>query len=124
MIERLDGIYPPRGKYSPIVVHNGIVYVSGQVSTNPETKQVPPTRREETLMALKKAEQLLEKAGSSRRHVLMCRIYVDDMAFWDEVNAGFAEFFPDDALPARIVLPVGNLGNGVHVEVDITAAVK
>jgi 2-iminobutanoate/2-iminopropanoate deaminase len=39
MINRiqLENIPVPKGHYSPAVVHNGLIFVSGQLATNPET---------------------------------------------------------------------------------------
>ncbi len=110
----------PIGHYSPAIVSGSRVYVAGQPSVDPATgKTAEGGIRGEVLMALSRVETILKGAGCSRENVTMCRIYVTSIKDWAEVNAAFAEFFGDHR-PARIVLPVGDLG-GFNVELEAEA---
>ncbi|MBQ2059142.1 MAG: RidA family protein, partial [Firmicutes bacterium] len=59
-------------------------------------------------------------AGTTKDRVAMCRVYIPDMALWDEVNDIYAEFFGDHK-PARVVVPTRNLHHGVLIEIEATA---
>ncbi|MBQ6014142.1 MAG: RidA family protein [Firmicutes bacterium] len=108
------------GHYSPAVVSRGQVFVSGQLSRDPATGQIPPTVREETLQALKNVENVLASAGAGLEDVVMCRVYVAGIKLWDEVNRAYEEVFKDHR-PARAVVPVAELHFGCSVEIEAVA---
>ena len=109
--------------YSAGVAHNGLLYVSGQVSVDPATGAVPPGGiAAETRQALSNLEAVLTAAGAKKTDVLQCRIYTPDIGLWDEINAAYAEFFGDHK-PARCVVPTTKLHYGCLVEVEAVAAV-
>jgi enamine deaminase RidA (YjgF/YER057c/UK114 family) len=77
----------PKGHYSPAVVHNGLVYVSGQLPRNAATGEVETGAIEaQTELALWNVEQILFAANSDLNHVLQMTIYVSEMELWDRVN--------------------------------------
>lgn len=111
------------GHYTPGVVHNGTLYVSGQLSINPVTGLRPEGGiKAEALQALKNLDLVLGSAGVSREQVLSCRIYIPDVAYWGEVNEVYSKFF-DGHKPARIVIPTGPLYAGCLVEIEAIAAI-
>lgn len=115
---------PPAGHYSSAVVHNGVVYVSGQLPRVPGKPGdfALPTIQEQTRQALVNAELILQAAGSRRDLVLRATLYVSDIAYWAEVNAEYADFFGDHK-PARAIVPVGKFRNGFLIEIDMIAAI-
>ena len=113
-----------KGHYSPGVVSNGMLYISGQLSLDPDTRTVVEGRVEAHLQqALENMERVARAAGLSRRNVVQCRIYVADIENWDTINTVYAQFFGDHK-PARIVLPVGKLHFGCLVEVEAVAELQ
>lgn len=125
--ERVTGInvgsWPtPRGHYSPGVVANGFVFVSGQLPVEQPAGTPRPDLgvREQTLLALRNLEAVLVAAGTSRDKVTKVTVFVSDIAAWDEVNAAYAEFFGSHR-PARSVVPSGALHFGVKVEIEAIA---
>ncbi len=114
----------PRGHYSPGMIHNGTLYISGQTSADPATGLPAAGGFEaEMEMALKKLESVLRAAGCAKENVVMCRVYLPSAALWDRANAIYAAFFGEHR-PARIVLPVGPLSKGCQVEIEAIAAVE
>ena len=115
----------PAGHYSSAVVHNGIVYVSGQLPRVPGKPAdfTPATIEEQTRQALQNAEAVLRMAGSRRDLVLRSTLYVSDIAFWAPVNAEYAAFFGAHK-PARAIVPVGHFRNGFLLEIDMIAALE
>lgn len=114
----------PAGHYAQAIVHEGLVYVSGQLPMDPATGV--PRRgsvQEQTQQALRNLRAILEAAGSGVEQVLKVTIYVADIALWEEVNQVYARFFGEHR-PARVVVPTGELHHGFQIEVEAVAVVK
>jgi 2-iminobutanoate/2-iminopropanoate deaminase len=114
----------PAGHYSQAMVHNGIVYVSGQLPINPENgEKITGPIEAQTEQALKNLKAILEAANSDLNHVLKVNIYISNISLWGGVNNVYAEFFKDHK-PARAVIPSRDLHYGFLLEVEAVAAVK
>lgn len=108
------------GHYSPFTVHNGTIFISGQLPINNITKQIPDSIKDQTLAVLHKLSLILADAGSSRDKVLQVRIYITDTKYWDEVNTIYAEYFGEHK-PARCIVPVPALHFGCKIELEAIA---
>jgi 2-iminobutanoate/2-iminopropanoate deaminase len=105
-------------------VHNGTVYVAGQLAFDPATGDaLRGTIEEQTERTLRNVEAILHAAGSDFAHLLKVNIYVTDIAMWPRVNATYAKIVGAD-VPARAVVPVTALNHGLLIEIDAVAAVK
>ncbi|MBR4879820.1 MAG: RidA family protein [Clostridia bacterium] len=113
-----------KGHYSPGVISNGLLFISGQLSIDPDTRKVPDGGIEEhTRLALDNLDRVLKEAGVPRSAVVQCRIYVSDIDDWDKVNVIYSEFFGEHK-PARIVVPVSKLHFGCLIEIEAIAEVN
>ena len=113
-----------KGHYSPGIISNGMLYISGQLSIDPDTRKVPAGGIEEhTELALDNLNRVLKAAELTRSDVVQCRVYVLDIELWDRVNAIYTEFFGEHK-PARIVVPVSKLHFGCMVEIEAIAEVQ
>ena len=121
-IIKTDKMPPVKGHYSPVIEHNGILYLSGQIPTDPVTGAIPETIEEQTKLILSKIGLLLNESGSSLNQVLQVRIYLSDIELWDKVNKVYGDFFKDHK-PARCVVPAGKLHHGSLIEVEAIAFV-
>lgn len=112
------------GHYSPAVVHNNIIYVSGQLPLRQGSKE-PISNRidDQTLLVLEKLKTILEKAKSGIENVLRVTIYIPNVELWDKVNEIYADFF-GEYKPARTVVPTNNLHYNCLIELDAIAFVK
>lgn len=114
---------PPGGHYSHAVVHNGVVYVSGQL---PIAREGPlpssASFEEQARQVLSNVRAALEGAGSSLSLALKCTVYITDIADWPAFNRLYADAFGDHR-PARVVVPVSPLHHGYRIEMDATGAV-
>ena len=112
----------PAGHYSQAVVHEGIVYVAGQLPLDPRnTEALPSDPGAQTRRALNNVGVILEAASSSLSQTLQMTINVTDIDHWPAVNAAYAEVMGSHR-PARAVVPVGNLRPGCILEVQAIAA--
>lgn len=114
----------PAGHYSPGIVCKGLVYVSGQLPLDLDTRE-PFTGdiEEQTKIALRNVEAVLHAAGSDLQSIVQMTIYVSSMDTWDRVNKIYAEMMGEHR-PARAIVPVGQLHYGVGIEIQAIAAVK
>ncbi|MBR0140412.1 MAG: RidA family protein [Firmicutes bacterium] len=110
-----------KGHYSPGVICNGMLYISGQLSLDPDTRKAPEGGVEaHMLQALNNVDRVLKSAGLERSDVVQCRVYIDDINNWDAINGVYREFFGDHK-PARVVVPVPALHFGCMVEIEAVA---
>ena len=113
----------PAGHYSQAIVHQGLVYVSGQLPINPKSKEKHiGSIEEQTEQALANLEAILKKANSGINHVLKVTVYISDIALWDRVNTVYARFFGDHR-PARAIVPTRQFHSGFQIEIEAIAAV-
>jgi len=114
----------PAGHYSQAIVHDGIVYVSGQLAIDPATGEKRlGSIEEQTEQALRNVAALLEAAGSDLAHVLKTTVYIADISLWGRVNAVYARCFGEQR-PARAVVPTKELHYGFLIEIEAVAAVR
>ena len=113
----------PKGHYSPGLVHNGLVYVSGQLPMDLKTREpFAGDIEEQTELALRNVEAVLKAAGSDLNNVLQMTIYVSDIELWGKVNEVYARVMGDHR-PARAVIPVKDLHFDTKIEIAAIAAV-
>lgn len=113
----------PKGHYSPGVVHNGVVYVAGQLPINANGEPQLTTIEEQTALCMHNIEQILLAANSSLHHIIKVNVFVSDIALWPGINAAYSKIMGNHK-PARIVIPCNPLNYGCGVEIDCIAAVK
>ena len=112
----------PAGHYSQAVVHDGLVFVAGQVPADPADRTRPPgSIEEQTERTLRNVEAILRAAGSGLDRVLQMTVYVTDIELWAPVNATYARVMGDHR-PARAIVPVKELNHGYQIEIQAIAA--
>lgn len=114
----------PGGHYSQAMVHQGLVYVAGQLPIRPHTgEKCLGSIEEQTELVLANLQAILEAAGSNLNQVLKVTIYVADISLWGRINAVYARVFGDHK-PARAVVPVPELHYGFLLELEAIAAME
>jgi len=111
------------GPYSQAVIHNGLIYISGQGPIDPQTNEVMSgTIEQETELTLDNIRIILEEAGSSLSKVLQVTAYLLNMREYGRFNEVYRRYFPQDP-PARTCIQAARLPFGIRVEIDAIAAV-
>ena len=112
------------GHYSQGIVHNGVVYVAGQLPIDPKDRNKPVgSIEEQTEQTLRNVEAILVAAGSGLDQVLQMTIYVSDIELWGGVNTAYSKMMGGHK-PARAVVPVKDLHYGYQIEIQAIAAVR
>ncbi|MDX2030695.1 MAG: Rid family detoxifying hydrolase [Blastocatellia bacterium] len=112
----------PAGHYSQAIVHNGLVYVAGQLPIDPATgeKKTGPIE-EQAEQVLRNLRAILQAAGTDLHRVLKVTVYISDIGLWGKVNEVYARMFGEHR-PARAVVPVKELHYGFQIEIEAIAA--
>src|SRR5688572_24063506 len=94
----------PVGPYSPGVIFERLIFVSGQGATDPATGQLAGTDvTAQTEQVLKNIQTILRAAGSDLQHVLRCGVFMMDLKEFAKMNAVYAKAFGDHR-PARTTI--------------------
>lgn len=110
------------GPYSQAVVHNNIVYCSGQIGLDPASGEFAgDSIAAQTRQVMLNLKAVLTQAGSSFDRVLKCSIYLADMNDFSVVNQIYGEYF-DSNPPARETVAVKTLPKSALVEISCVAA--
>jgi len=109
------------GPYSQAVVHNNIVYCSGQIALDAETMEIIEGGVEEqTRRVMNNLNEVLLEAGSGFGKVLKCSIFLDSMDDFKTINGVYGEYFSENP-PARETVAVQTLPKNVLVEISCIA---
>ena len=114
-IKRFEGT----GRMSRVVEYNDTLYLCGQTA-----KLDGNTIEEQTKGVLKKVEDLLNKYGSSKEHVLSVTIYLRDMSLFQGMNSVWDSWVIDGLEPARATVEAKMAAKEILVELSVIAAKK
>ncbi len=112
----------PAGPYSPGVIFDRLVLVSGQGAKDPATGVLAGSDvATQTEQVFRNIQAILEAAGSDLSRVLRCGVFLTDIRDFDEMNQVYARVFGDHR-PARTTVCVASLPDpGLRVEIDAIA---
>lgn len=122
----MEFVRPPfrgenKGHYTAGVISKGMLYVSGQLSIDPDTREVAKGDiKDHTRLALDNVDRVLKEAGVTRNDVVFCRVYTSDVKYWGPINEVYAEFFVEHK-PGRVVVSTTELHFGCLVEIEAIA---
>jgi 2-iminobutanoate/2-iminopropanoate deaminase len=109
------------GPYSPAVKANGFVYLSGQISADPETGAlVSDSIEAATARALDNLKLVLEGGGLSLNDIVRTNVYLQDMNDFAKMNDAYAKHFGNQP-PARTTIQVARLPRDARIEIDAIA---
>ena len=95
----------PAGHYTQAIVHNNMIYVSGQLPIDPKTgRKKIDSIEQQTEQALKNLSEILKAANSDLSKVVKTTVYISDINLWDQVNIVYSKYFGEHR-PARAVVP-------------------
>jgi 2-iminobutanoate/2-iminopropanoate deaminase len=118
-------IYPeefPLGKpYNPGVLAGDYLYIAGQVSLDPQTREQPATIEDQTHTAMKNMGYVLRDAGMDYDNVVTCHVQLDDMDNYKGMNEVYGSYYTSGRYPARTTLEFPGLPSDSHVEITCIA---
>ena len=114
----------PVAPFSHAVETDGLVFVTGQMPTDPAAPDAPlPEGIEaQTKRVMENLRIVLGGIGLGLEHVAMARIYLTQFERdYAALNALWPSFFEPGKLPARTTVGVTALAVGALVEIDLVA---
>ena len=104
-------------RLSEAAVHNGVVYLAGQIAEE-TTQNIDGQTRE----VLSHVDRLLAEAGSDKTRILMCQIFLADIKDYAAMNAIWDAWVPPGHTPPRATVQAVLVRPELLVEVVVTAA--
>ena len=111
----------PIGPFSQAIRIPGLVFVSGQVASDPANGAlVGETAAEQTAQTLRNVEAVLRAAGTTPDRVVKASVFLKDLNDFGAMNEVYGRFFAG-AHPARTTVQVARLPGDALVEIDVIA---
>jgi len=105
-------------RYSEAVVHQGVVYLSGQLADD-----LSGDIRQQTRETLASIERLLVEAGSAKSRLLSATIHLRDIdADYADMNEIWDGWLTPGSAPARTTVQALMYAPDVRVEITVVAA--
>jgi enamine deaminase RidA (YjgF/YER057c/UK114 family) len=106
-------------RMSDVAVHNGVVYLAGQVADD-TSKDV----KEQTAQVLATIDRLLADAGSDKTRMLQVQIFLSDIANFPAMNEVWDAWVPQGHTPPRATIESRLATPAYLVEIKVIAAVR
>jgi 2-iminobutanoate/2-iminopropanoate deaminase len=117
----IPGAPPPIGPYSPALLVNDTLFISGQVPINIETgKLITENIELATDQVLRNIKVLLAEAGMTLENVVKCTIFMTDLNEFQKMNAVYAGYF-EGVAPARETVEISRLPMDATIEISCIA---
>jgi len=104
-------------RLSEMALHNGVCYLAGQVAGD-----ASQDIRGQTRQVLASIEALLARAGSDKSRILMCQIFLADLADFAGMNEVWEAWLPVGQAPPRATVLAQLAKPQWKVEMVVTAA--
>ena len=105
-------------RLSEMTIYNGTVYLAGQVATD-ATQDI----RGQTTQVLAAIDKLLHEAGTDNAHILMCQIFIKDLADFPAMNEVWEDWLAPGDAPPRATVQANLARAEWKVEMVVTAAI-
>ena len=95
-IRKLNGEGKPGSEKDvimPVIVHNGLIYVSGQ-GAHDTRDQKEWTIESHTTMVMDKVKKIVEVGGGTMDTVLQANVFLVKIEHWDGMHKVFRDIFP------------------------------
>ncbi len=113
----------PIGPYSQAVLHNGLLFTSGQIAIDPYSGELDNSDiRTETIRVMENLKAVLAEANMTFENVLKSTIFISDMSDFSAINEVYATYFSNENAPARETVEVARLPKDVNIEISMIAA--
>jgi 2-iminobutanoate/2-iminopropanoate deaminase len=107
--------------YSQAIRANGLVFVSGQLSLQPEHAEiVGDSIEEQTERVFDNLQAILEAAGSGLDRIVKTTVFLTDLGEFAGMNDVYARRV-GEPFPARATIEVSKLPSGAKVEIEAVA---
>ena len=119
-----DPSIPESFPFSSAVVVGKTIYLSGEIGRAPGgVTLVEGGVGAETRAIFDNYKATLARLGADLSDIVKCTVFLDDMTKFAEMNAAYAEVFPEEK-PARSTFGVDGIALGASLEIECLAVKK
>jgi 2-iminobutanoate/2-iminopropanoate deaminase len=112
---------PGKSPFSPAILIDDTLYISGQLARNPETGEFEgETMAEQAELVIRNIEILCKKAGMALSDVVATTVFISDFSEFREFNSVFVKMFPENP-PTRATVQVARLAFDAKIEISAIA---
>lgn len=108
------------GPYVQGMVHDGLIFTSGQLPINPENGELVMDIEAAAKQSLTNVLEIVKEAGGKLENIIKVNIYVKYMNDFGKVNKVYEEFFGSHK-PARSCVEVARLPKDGVIEIEAIA---
>lgn len=111
--------YGTNDRYSKAVVHNGVVYLAGQVAS-----EAVPSAADQARMILNQIDDWLAQCGTDKTRLLTATVVFSDLRDFDKVNEVWDAWVAPGCQPTRTPLQSKLITPQHLVAIQVTAALR
>ena len=112
------------GTYSQAVVHNNVLYTSGQIPIDPQTDEMlGEDFNKQTHQVFRNLQSIAIAANTSLQNTLKLNIFLQDLENFASLNEIMAQYF-EEPYPARAAIQVARLPKDSMIEMDAIIAIR
>ncbi len=105
-------------RYSEVAIHNGVAYLAGQVPEETLSGDIEAQTRE----VLDLIDRLLAQVHSDKSRILMCQIFIADLADFAGMNRVWDAWVSPGNAPPRATVEARLANSAYRLEIVVTAA--
>lgn len=111
--------YDSKKRMSRVVEYDGLLYFGGHVAMEGNN-----TMEEQAEALLNRYEDLLEKFGSSKRHIISATLFMNDINLKPEFDKVWDSWIEEGTAPSRTCVQAKLADDSLLVELTLIAAKK
>lgn len=110
------------GTYSQAVVHDNVLYTSGQIPIDPTSgDMIGPDFVQQAHQVFKNLEAVAQAAGTSLQQAIKLTVYLQDLNDFADLNGVMSDYL-NEPYPARAAIQVARLPKDSLIEIDAIIA--
>lgn len=122
-LDSVGGVNPVGHYSTAVLLDNGFLFLSGQISIDSSGNIIGSSIREQTKNILNNVLRILGELGYSKEDIFKVVVYITDISKFQEFNEVYKEFFGTHK-PVRTTVEVKALPKGALVEIEVSAFKK
>jgi reactive intermediate/imine deaminase len=106
--------------FSPGLLVDGTLYVSGHIGEDPKTRAIPEKFEDEVKQCLDNIGVILKEGGMTYADVVSVQVFLTDPELFKAMNAVYTTYFKEPR-PARTTVVVRLASQRAHIEITLVA---
>ncbi len=110
------------GPYSQGILHNGLIFCSGQIGLDPKTGLLDDGDiLKQTERTIQNIQGVLTAAKADLKDIIKVDVFLKNMSDFEQMNTVYSQMFTSKPLPARVTVEVAKLPKNALIEISCIA---